>query len=262
VAYHISENNLERQRLLARTLEPLTSDLLQKVGFSKGSHCLDLGCGIGITTMLLHKMNGGIGLTVGVDQDPVLVDVAGQEYADAILESKLQFIRGDATDLEFEDESFDVVFARYLLVHLADPAVALREMVRVCKRGGFIIIQEPDLTIGYLCEPPNWAFDKMFILTNLLFPDGRIGRKLPRLLQEMGHKWVHVQAQSAVTYPDNDILRLWSLTGTAISPALVAKEILTQDEADSLCTELQSLEQQKGVLAVSNLIFSTWFTKS
>jgi len=50
------------------------------------------------------------------------------------------FVRGDATDLPFPDDQFDVVVSRFALHHMDDPAAAVREMSRVCRPNGSVTL--------------------------------------------------------------------------------------------------------------------------
>ena len=59
-------------------------------------------------------------------------------------------ISGDATDLPLATDSFDVVTCQTLLIHLADPIAAIREMVRVARPGGLVIAVEPNNFINRL----------------------------------------------------------------------------------------------------------------
>jgi SAM-dependent methyltransferase len=56
----------------------------------------------------------------------------------------IDFVVGDAHDLDFADDSFDVVHAHQVLQHVGDPVRALREMRRVCKPGGLVAARDSD----------------------------------------------------------------------------------------------------------------------
>jgi ubiquinone/menaquinone biosynthesis C-methylase UbiE len=76
----------------------------------------------------------------GVEYDPTLVDYATTRPDNP---PSVSFQQGDATALAFPDASFDVVFCRYLLIHMADPMQVVREMLRVVKPGGYAVATRP-----------------------------------------------------------------------------------------------------------------------
>ena len=76
--YVFNEQNLERQRLLAKTLAPFTHKLLDSLSVPSDARCLDLGCGLGETTLLLAQRIGNAGEFTGLDQDGALLAVARQ----------------------------------------------------------------------------------------------------------------------------------------------------------------------------------------
>src|SRR5215211_78703 len=117
MSYTINERNPERQQVLARILEPHTRELLARVPPIAGARCLDLGCGQGNTTRLLSAERGAAEC-IGVEYDAALVEFASTQPDNP---KGVSFQRGDVTQLDFPDASFDLVFCRYLLIHLADP---------------------------------------------------------------------------------------------------------------------------------------------
>ena len=78
MSYLISEENLERQRLLTSFLGPTTDRLLDSLELPPGSRCLDIGCGIGESTRHLAKRIPHSSEVIGIEQDPKLVDTATQ----------------------------------------------------------------------------------------------------------------------------------------------------------------------------------------
>ena len=59
-------------------------------------------------------------------------------------------VRGDATEIPLPSESFDVVTCQTVLMHLAQPADALREMLRILRPGGLLVCVEPNNLWNYL----------------------------------------------------------------------------------------------------------------
>ncbi len=258
MAYAISEQNVERQKLLARIMAPVTDRLLESLPLPSASRCLDIGCGMGETTrQLAGKLDAGVEL-IGVDQDPNLIEVA--RSVPPVAEVKITFQQGDAAHLEFEDQTFDFVFARYLLHHLDHPLAVLAEMLRVCKSGGIVAVQEPDCAKQY-CYPDSWAFEKIPEIYGRLFANPFIGRQLYSLLQELGCPSPHLDVVT-IAGVNVELRRSYRMVMDAIGPALIEKGILDLEELEELCQELRRVEKQDNVLCVWSPTFSVWVNRT
>ncbi len=78
---------------------------------------------------------------VGVDiTDPILAVAERNRRQRGI--TNVRFQHGDADRLPFADGEFDIVFCRFAFHHFEDPAIALREMARVCRRGGTVAAED------------------------------------------------------------------------------------------------------------------------
>src|SRR5262249_9880779 len=106
-------------------------------GFDKyaGKKLLEIGCGTG--TDLLQFARGGAVVT-GVDLTPRSIEIAQRRLE--IYGQNGQFSQGDAENLEFADESFDVVYSFGVIHHTPDTERAVQEIHRVLKRGGKAIV--------------------------------------------------------------------------------------------------------------------------
>jgi ubiquinone/menaquinone biosynthesis C-methylase UbiE len=137
-----TSDEYERLRRQAKVLEPITRSVLERTGLSRCMSCLDLGCGPGEVMRLMAEFVGPAGRVVGMDTDARL----GTETLSILRNSgyeQCSFIEGNVQDLEKIDAgSFDLVFARLLLLHLEDPVLALRKMYSRVRPGGWIVVQE------------------------------------------------------------------------------------------------------------------------
>ncbi len=126
--------------------------LLDALAVTSEDVALDVACGPGIVACELAETASNV---TGVDLVPAMLEQAGKRQAEKGLKN-LTWQSGDATKLPFESESFSLVVTRYSFHHLLEPADALREMARVCRRGGRIAVA--DVTP----EPEKRdAFDRM-----------------------------------------------------------------------------------------------------
>jgi 2-polyprenyl-3-methyl-5-hydroxy-6-metoxy-1,4-benzoquinol methylase len=94
---------------------------------------LDVGCGTGWSSRLLARHGFDV---VGTDLNCAAFGGA---------EERCSFVTSSVLELPFPDASFDVVAAYQTLEHVPDPRQALREMLRVVRRGGFVVVVGPNL---------------------------------------------------------------------------------------------------------------------
>ena len=140
--YILGHSQDEIRRLIdqAAILRPTTERLLQSAGIERGMRVLDLGCGAGDVAMLAGKLVGASGSVVGIDLNARILDVA-RARARAVGLSHVAFT--EATVSTFSDpRPFDLVIARYVLVHQVDPVDFLRTAARFTKSGGILALHE------------------------------------------------------------------------------------------------------------------------
>jgi ubiquinone/menaquinone biosynthesis C-methylase UbiE len=110
--------------------EPIIKGILPKLG---GLRVLDVGCGSGRWTSKFVAAGGEV---IGVDKSKVMLKFAKKRA------KKAKFLRMDARKLKFTSNSFDFVFESLMLVHVPNWKKAVKEMIRVCKPCGTILISD------------------------------------------------------------------------------------------------------------------------
>jgi len=122
---------------VAETMRESGEALVSKLGITKGISVLDLGCGDGTTALPEAQLGASV---LGVDIAGNLV-AAGNERVKAAGITNCIFKEGDASDLhELKDASFDVVVSIFGAMFAPRPMDVAKEMVRVTKPGGRIIM--------------------------------------------------------------------------------------------------------------------------
>ncbi len=100
-----------------------------------GSHVLDIGCGSGGITLFLAREYQPAGI-VGFDVEQPVVDLATKRAMEQGLADRASFVRGAPGPLPFPDQSFDVVFSKDALIHVANKETLFADIYRVLKPGG------------------------------------------------------------------------------------------------------------------------------
>lgn len=127
---------------------PSTEHLFELARFEPGQRVLDAGCGVGSTAIEIASRYEC--QVTAVDIEPEMVDRAVANVQAAGLEDAVTVEQGDILSLSFPDDSFDRVVIE-AVVMFVDRIRATRELVRVCKPGGYVVDHE-----GYfLDETPD-----------------------------------------------------------------------------------------------------------
>jgi SAM-dependent methyltransferase len=122
---------------IATTMRGSGDALVEKLDIGEGHRVLDLGCGDGTTALPAAQRGAHV---LGVDIASNLV-AAGNARAESLGLDNLSFQEGDAADLsELDDESFDLVVSIFGAMFAPKPLDVAKEMVRVTKPGGRIVM--------------------------------------------------------------------------------------------------------------------------
>lgn len=190
-----------------RTAEDSAAFLLPYL--SSGQSLLDVGCGPGSITVDLARRVAP-GRVVGLDVAESIVDVARQAVQDASL-TNVKIETGSVYELDFEDATFDVVFAHQVLQHLTDPVAALREMRRVTVRGGLVAVRDVDYAT-FAWHPPHPKLTRWLELyhavTSANDAEANAGRYLLSWCQRAGFDDVTIST-SSWSYGDQAGREFW-----------------------------------------------------
>jgi len=116
------------------TLQPGRVRALQQMDIQAGERVLEVGVGTGINLSLYPKTCQ----MTGIDFSSSMLEKARERVARGGLR-QMRLLQMDAADLKFADDSFDIVYAPYLISVVPDPVKVACEMRRVCRSGGRII---------------------------------------------------------------------------------------------------------------------------
>lgn len=178
-------NEIARLEIQSAFFEPLTHRTLLKAGIKEGMNCLDVGCGAGTVTRMMTQMVGEKGHVTGMD-----VDENYLRYCQKNSAANTDFIHDDICNSRLErNRHFDIVYSRFMFVHLKDMRKAVQSMKQFIKKGGAVVIEELDhAPDSWLCYPENKSVDTLrevyVTLVKKVGGDPFAGRKIYRLLAE------------------------------------------------------------------------------
>jgi SAM-dependent methyltransferase len=113
------------------TVRPVFQAVLERTGVGPGTRYLDAGCGSGMAAGMAAARGAVVS---GVDAAEAMLSIARARVPAG------DFRQGDLEELPFDDESFDVVTGFNSLQYAGNPVAALREVGRVARRGGAVVV--------------------------------------------------------------------------------------------------------------------------
>lgn len=244
----------DRLRVLSGVLAPTTAALLDRIGIPTTARCLDAGCGGGDVTTLLASFVPD-GHVLGVDSDPVKIAIASAEAP-----SNVAYRSEDLAETIVRDERFDVVYARFVLSHLADADDWLRALAGLVTPGGTLVVEDVHIA-GSFCSPRSDVFDRCLEIYSATVRasggDPDIGPSLPRLLAAAGLTEVGIEIVQPAAL-SGDAKRIQLLTLAAIEPTAIRLGVSTAEEIADLITELREFVERPDTVVTTAQIVQSW----
>jgi SAM-dependent methyltransferase len=231
----------ERLRILGRVMRPTTRALLDRVALGRGMTCLDVGCGGGDVTLEIARIVGPTGRVLGIDMDETKIELTRREAADARL-AGVEFRVSEVGGCDVPAD-FDVVYTRFVLTHLTDPAAALAWIFTRLRPGGLAVVEDIDFT-GHFCWPDSASFRRYVALYSDVVrrrgADPDIGPRLPGLLVDAGFGDVQTNVVQAAGI-DGDVKLIAAITMENIAAPVLTAGLVSRDELDAIVDELYAV---------------------
>lgn len=265
VAHYVIQGGIEgkkRLSVLARTLWPTTSRLLERAGIGPGMTCLDLGSGGGDVTLELAHLVGPSGRVTGIDMDETKLALAREAAAEQGL-GNVDFVAANVGTWS-EESRYDLVYCRFLLTHLSDPLAILGRIWRAVRPGGRAVVEDIEMS-GSFCHPPSRAFDRSLDLYRAVVTrrggDADIGPKLYRMALDAGWRDVDL-AMVQPTFAHGEGKRMAELTLHNIAASVLEEKLASEDELRAVESELIAFTVADDTIVSLPRIFQIWATRS
>ena len=255
------EAAVRRLTALHRVYSPTGRRILLRAGLKPGMVVADFGCGVGATTRTLAEMVGPAGSVTGVDVSAAQLE-QGRRLCEAEGISNARFVEASAMATGLPRGSFDLVYCRYLLLHLTDPAACLREMLDILKPGGVLVVEDGDLSSAGSSPASSlrWFADLFGRLGPTRGLDYTLERRLYRLVKAAGFPEPEIEIhQPAITRGEERFLLKWSVEEAA--PAFVAAGLVTAAEMGRILADMDRDSKNPEILVLAPRMSLVWGRK-
>jgi ubiquinone/menaquinone biosynthesis C-methylase UbiE len=215
-----------------------------------GAFVVDGGCGLGETAVEMADLVGPSGHVLGIDASAEMVDRATKSVRNLAL--PIEFRVSDVLQIDLDDDAADAVYCERVMQWLPDPDGALKEMTRVLRPGGRLVVVDTDHSSNAFAVGEDAEASALSLRDYVLdvVPHPRIGSQLHRLLRRAGLDDV---AFDVAAVPLSTFMLGWPFLQTAVTAA-VARGDLSADRGEALVTSLQEDEATGHFFGYSLLI--------
>ena len=212
---------------------PMTIRQLQAAHVRPGWQCLEVGAGTGALTAWLAERVAPTGRVLAIDIETHWLEPLSSEI--------VEIRQADITATRLPPNSFELVLARMLLLHLPDPAEACRQLLAATAPDGILIIQDADFSPISLRDATDLEADGLAVMEETMRAAGvhlALGPKLETLLQAVGARIAEVESEPSPGHGGEGAALITAMTlerfhRQAVEPARATKRLRPQF---SLCT--------------------------
>ncbi len=225
--YILGTEERRRLELLEECLDPGTSRSLDAIGVEAGWRCLEVGGGGGSVTRMLCDRVGPSGKVVAVDLDTRFLEEIARENLDV----QCRDVVADG----LPGTGFDLVHARYLLMHIPSREKLLGELAAAVRPGGWLLVEDGDLfPVTALAEGLYSEVWKPLIdAFHAYGASTTFARKLPTLFDQLGLEAVEPLCELPIFRGGSSYSELFRTSVDQMRPAVLAAGA-TEDQLEEV----------------------------
>lgn len=248
--YAIATGERDKQRLtiLNEVYNPFSLAFFRECNIPQGARLLELGCGVGLMSQELASFVGKTGEVLATDFSEEQINLA-RSLLPAQGNQNVRFQTLSAFEVDSLDQKFDVVYARFLFLHLKDHRTVVQKIKSVLKPGGKLIIEDSTGNETMKSIPDTEGMAILRRVDELQFEiqktDHKYFSSLPQLLEEEGFvisALQHAQPKLTSERERSMITCISSLKDTVLTDFKIPPE-----EYDRMFRAIQELVQDTSV---------------
>ena len=238
-----TEDEKRRLKLLESEFDEITIKRFEPCQLGEGSTCMEIGIGAGSIAEWLSDKVGERGRVVAVDKHPYYVNESFHHR------SNIKLYHDDVTTEGFLDQfgaEFDLIHARFVLVHIKENECLIDKLVTLLKPNGWLVLEEPDFstTLPLASDNPPVIKTLQALQTVVMQHGDRdfIGRKLPILFQK--NKLINIKADgyTPISCGQSNMSEMHARTVAHLKDELIESGMVTSSDIDSFLLHCENPE--------------------
>jgi SAM-dependent methyltransferase len=232
--FNNAQDSTEFVRLqgIEKEFDPTTQRRIASTGISEGWRCLEVGAGAGSIARWLSSVVGEKGKVVAVDLDT--------RFIENINLPNIEVIKEDIQNFDLENHTFDLIHARYVLIHIAKYRVALTRMLQLLKPNGWLVLEEPDFSAARAIAGKeiesvnrvNQSIGQMFENRGL---DYAFGVKLPAILQEFDLQPLSVENDAHLANGGSGVANMMKMSALQLAEKYIFTGKSSHEDIEKYC---------------------------
>ncbi len=247
-ALSVGMSDLERMTMLSEIYMPYCAEFLIDHGLKRDLNIADIGCGPGKISLWLSQQVGTTGKVLAIDNSDSQLNILEKKILDNNI-SNIMTLNHDIYQIEQIKERFDLIFCRFLFVHLVEPLKIIEKLYNLLNPGGHLILAELDNSTWF-SYPPHSALQQdnelLCEVGDKKGSDFRIGPKLYGYLRQNKFNCIHIKIEQPILLDQyRNYLMIKSIAWDATYLDL---NLTSKSESEKRISQLQALGNNQDYL--------------
>ncbi len=235
----VNQTELERLRFQHGVWKQNTDSFLDGLKIKKGWKCLDVGAGPGFVSMDLRQRVGPTGEVTALEPSELYLEWLARESKRRRWKN-INTMRGNAETAPLPKNHYNLIFVRWVIAFVPDPAKFLHPLIESLKKGGIIAIMDYWYE-GLSLYPQGGAFDGAARAVRKYYRSGGgdpyVTGKIPELLRSNNLKVVDFTPTQIAGGPDSDIIEWAHRFFVPHLPLMAEQGNCSKEEAESMAQD-------------------------